>query len=378
MKKLALLLALALAVLCCCPALADVQKGDRGEEVRYLQWLLQQTGWLNESPDGAFGNHTEQAVMDYQAAKGLEPTGVADAALMQQMDMDRVAQDRETHGADYYAPYTGNFVPPFDMDYTAPSHCITTVLRDMLYRDACRDHLALLEQEYALTATEDAAGYAEAAELWRKDVEAQYAAWAEASPTGRQAVEAAGAAWADCFAAQYGAMNASWTQPALAERQLMLMMKYYAGTLGELRSGAMPAPADPDMLVAEGSIEPDEFCETWAINGGTEFVTGCAEHAPLLGREYEWSLAGGEDAGAIAGIAGGWEQALAALYERWAALTPDSAGAVNGARDAFLAALDAQDAALSGSDVAPLARMEVVQLECMRLCGLLNHEIAVD
>ena len=66
------------------------------------------------------------------------------------------------------------------------------------------------------------------------------------------------------------------------------------------------------------------------------------------------------------------------LYERWAALTPDSAGAVNIARDAFLAALDAQDAVLSGSDVAPLARMEVVQLECMRLCGLLNHEIAVD
>ena len=60
MKKLAMLTAFALVLLCLCPAaLADVGVGDRGEEVRYLQWLLIQTGYLSGSADGAFGPKTE-------------------------------------------------------------------------------------------------------------------------------------------------------------------------------------------------------------------------------------------------------------------------------------------------------------------------------
>lgn len=57
-------------------ALADVQRGDRGEEVREIQRLLFDTGFLFEEPDGKFGKNTEAAVKEFQQAWGLTVTGV--------------------------------------------------------------------------------------------------------------------------------------------------------------------------------------------------------------------------------------------------------------------------------------------------------------
>ena len=36
-------------------ALADLRRGDRGEEVRQLQQMLWDTGFIFEEPDGVFG-----------------------------------------------------------------------------------------------------------------------------------------------------------------------------------------------------------------------------------------------------------------------------------------------------------------------------------
>ena len=57
-------------------ALADVQRDDSGEEVREIQQLLFDTGFLFEEPDGKFGKHTEAAVKEFQQAWGLPVTGV--------------------------------------------------------------------------------------------------------------------------------------------------------------------------------------------------------------------------------------------------------------------------------------------------------------
>ena len=372
MRKIAILLVLALLALPA-SALADVAKGDRGEEVRYLQWLLQQTGWLNENPDGAFGNRTEQAVMNFQTDQGLEPTGVADAALMQTLDRLRVRMDREKHCPDYYEPYGGSYTPPFDTDYTAPFHCATTALDGVVYRDSCERHLALLRQEYDLTLEGDAAGWSEAGLLWLKDIEAQYDEWAQSAPAEkRQAVRDAWEAWSLCFSAQLGAMNATWNDPALAERQLLLMLKYHAGALCELRSGELPLGPGEGLLAFEGSVAPDAHCVYWSLGVGTEFVTGCAEHAPLFARERAWVASGAEDGKALADLAADWDAALAALYDRWAALDGAAEYADN-ARETFQAALLALDAATEGDALSVPAYLNVVRLEAARLCELLNR-----
>ena len=71
-----LLLALLLLVPVC--ALAELRRGDSGEEVTALQQMLWDTGFIFEEPDGVFGGNTEKAVKWFQEYALLEQTGVAD------------------------------------------------------------------------------------------------------------------------------------------------------------------------------------------------------------------------------------------------------------------------------------------------------------
>ena len=369
LKRIALLLALALCLLPA-SALSEVRRGDRGEEVRYLQWLLQQTGWLNDKPDGSFGPRTEQAVMDYQASKGHEQTGVADDKLMLEMDEDRVRMDQEKYGTDYYEPYPGSFDPPMVADYGVPNHCRTTVLQDILYRDSCTDHLALLEQEYGLVVMADAASFAQASELWRTEIQSRFNAWSKgASDDQRDDIEAARTGWEACFEAQYNALVNAGFDLSVAERQLDIMMKNYAGTMCEFLSGDMPAAPSEELLSQATGGAGQATCMQWSINAGTEFVTGCTAHAPLFAREFEWTKAGASDAAALIALMTDWDAALSAMYDLWAARYGDFA---RNAQTAFQSALALQDAALADGGLAPLAHVRVAQLECARLCELLN------
>ena len=71
-----LLLALLLLVPVC--ALAELRRGDSGEEVTALQQMLWDTGFIFEEPDGVFGGNTEKAVKWFQEYALLEQTGVVD------------------------------------------------------------------------------------------------------------------------------------------------------------------------------------------------------------------------------------------------------------------------------------------------------------
>lgn len=57
----------------------ELSVGDSGSGVERLQAALIQEGYLNGSADGSYGNMTAEAVATYQAAAGLEATGVADS-----------------------------------------------------------------------------------------------------------------------------------------------------------------------------------------------------------------------------------------------------------------------------------------------------------
>lgn len=386
MRRLALLLILAL-LMSWVPALADVSRGDRGEEVRYLQWLLFENGWLFEEPDGIFGGHTEEAVKTYQRAKGLEPTGRADYALMEMIDHDRMALDRENFGPDYYMAYDGDFVPPFptgpdagsdfsngvEYQYAPPAACQTYVLRQIVWRDTCERHLALLGREYDLTVYGGASGFNEAGTLWYDEIKAMYGEWIEEAPAERKLdVLAAWTAWNAAFADQRGAMYACFNNPDLVEEELAKLLRLYAGTLCELRNSE--PPADPDMDYIDGEDEVlGDHCEYWAEDMGTDYLSPCDAHAALFSREYDWTWNGASDSVALEALASEWDQALLEMYDRWLGYCDETqAEAVKYAQADFFHALTAQAKALEPYGTADIGQLRVVQLETARLCELLN------
>ena len=88
-------------------ALADLRRGDRGEEVRELQQMLWDTGFIFEEPDGVFGGNTEKAVKWFQEYALLKQTGVVDdrtidslyACWLQIMEENGYDRARRRNGA---------------------------------------------------------------------------------------------------------------------------------------------------------------------------------------------------------------------------------------------------------------------------------------
>ena len=55
-----------------------IRRGAKGEDVRYIQQLLVEQGYLNAGgADGIFGGGTEKALMHYQQDRNLNPDGIA-------------------------------------------------------------------------------------------------------------------------------------------------------------------------------------------------------------------------------------------------------------------------------------------------------------
>ena len=81
-------LALALAMLVCLGslALAELSRGDRGDEVARIQQSLIDLGYLNDVADGIFGKKTAAAVSAFQEAQGLPATGTVDDATQQALE----------------------------------------------------------------------------------------------------------------------------------------------------------------------------------------------------------------------------------------------------------------------------------------------------
>ena len=59
--------------------------GARGDEVKQVQEKLTELGFLDDTIDGILGKKTKKAIEDYQNAKGLEVTGIVDAATFDSM-----------------------------------------------------------------------------------------------------------------------------------------------------------------------------------------------------------------------------------------------------------------------------------------------------
>jgi peptidoglycan hydrolase-like protein with peptidoglycan-binding domain len=60
-----------------------VDRGDFSDEVRLLQRLLVDRGFLTGTVDGKFGHGTYRALVAFKSRVGLEPLGYADAATLE-------------------------------------------------------------------------------------------------------------------------------------------------------------------------------------------------------------------------------------------------------------------------------------------------------
>ena len=95
MKKLLAWIMVAILALALPTAVAEVSKGAKGDEVKEIQQILADLGYLTGKVDGDFGGGTEKAVKAFQAAEGLEETGVVDDGTMEKLNERKKEWDAE-------------------------------------------------------------------------------------------------------------------------------------------------------------------------------------------------------------------------------------------------------------------------------------------
>ena len=145
------------------PVSADMRKGSSGEDVRELQQLLRDCGWLFEEPDSSFGNRTEAAVKAFQEHAGFEPNGIVDAAVLQQLRNDRAVIFGEAEG-------DGN---EEDGGASNPLNCNAVTGTQYLITEFCVDH-DLTNAKVIGIPSEDPAYAEKAAALWEAQVQALF------------------------------------------------------------------------------------------------------------------------------------------------------------------------------------------------------------
>lgn len=159
----ALFLIVLLLIPVCAPA--ELQRGDRGEDVTALQQMLFDTGFLFELPDGVFGRNTEDAVKWFQEYAGLELTGVAGDA---ELDALRACL-AELHGESERMGERDEFVESKGDHPVCCQHYLTE--DGDKHTELCGRH-ALLDADETLPAREK----------WENELNALYDQWLAAMP----------------------------------------------------------------------------------------------------------------------------------------------------------------------------------------------------
>lgn len=161
-KILAALLIVLLLVPGC--ALAELQRGDRGDDVLELQQMLLDAGFLFELPDGVFGKNTEDAVKWFQEYANLEQNGAVG-----DVEMDAL------HAC--LAELNGEPEMTAEPEGDAPICCQRYLMEDgSEHIELCGRH-ALLDADETLPAREK----------WENELNALYDQWLAASPEEKRA-----------------------------------------------------------------------------------------------------------------------------------------------------------------------------------------------
>ena len=167
-------------------ALADLRRGDRGEEVRELQQMLWDTGFIFEEPDGVFGGNTEKAVKWFQEYALLEQTGVVDDRTIDSLYacwLQIMEENGYTVPDDEMESQTAGFVPgynPYGDDYGEdygdsygdyPAYC------HRYMTDAGDEHVEMCGFHAQLAANQSLPGL----EKWTNELNDLYTEWIDLS-----------------------------------------------------------------------------------------------------------------------------------------------------------------------------------------------------
>ncbi|MGI5271245.1 L,D-transpeptidase family protein [Nonomuraea sp. CA-218870] len=76
-----------------------LRPGDRGEEVRHLQRLLRQRGYLPRKANGVFDQETRYAVWAFRKSRGLRVGNVVDTPVWRRLDRYRPVRPLVRNGA---------------------------------------------------------------------------------------------------------------------------------------------------------------------------------------------------------------------------------------------------------------------------------------
>ena len=145
-------------------ALADLKRGDAGDDVTELQLMLFESGWLFELPDGRFGGNTEQAVKDYEKYAGLKVDGVADDEMIASLRADWQQLMQEL------GPDEGGEVGPND-DGMYPAFCnFWSMSESSSELDYCETHSQMCLEAMQLVMTGDADDARAACDLWQAEI----------------------------------------------------------------------------------------------------------------------------------------------------------------------------------------------------------------
>lgn len=168
----------AFSLLSASAALADMQKGDRGNDVAELQQMLYETGNLLESPDGIYGSQTEAAVKEFERYASLPVDGIADDLMQYELSVAyQVILDGKNSGTDY------------------AEYCITwTDVNGDLQKDYCQAHHVLNEDARNMLDSNDPEVARAASDMWQAEVSSLYDRWEELLPDEERSTASADAA----------------------------------------------------------------------------------------------------------------------------------------------------------------------------------------
>ena len=154
-------------------ALADLSRGSKGEDVRQLQQMLIDVGFLEDVADGIFGKKTQAAVKSIQHYWCVEETGIADEGVINDLEiLWALAMGLERESG---APMDGEGYPP---------SCSWTQDGDEVYAEFCYRHIEQYpltiqlsyenpprKLEYLLTES--------SCQLWLDSIRTMYADWSD-------------------------------------------------------------------------------------------------------------------------------------------------------------------------------------------------------
>ena len=206
MKYRFLICLLALMLALASLALADIQRGDYGEEVKELQQKLLDTGYLSENPDGVFGAHTEKAVMAFQKSASLPISGRVDGETLSRLEETwRAMGFGDQRDFSYY-------MTPRNED-GVPLNCYEYYLSDgSTQLEYCEGHTEMHGRVHALLEEDEPDKAKEACQVWKDEIDRLYTLWLDCvDESQRPAIAAARTLFFSSIEAQENAITGEYS-----------------------------------------------------------------------------------------------------------------------------------------------------------------------